>query len=194
MQKIRLSQAVIVEGKYDKLKLSGILDAFIVETNGFGIFKDKQRLAFIKKLAKERGIIVFTDSDHAGFMIRNYISSGIPKEQITNVYIPDVFGKERRKERPSKEGKLGVEGMSVQALLDALDKANITGQRVECADPVTNYDMYDMGLSGTPDAKSRRNALLKELDLPEFLSTSALLSCINNMMTRDEFIALCKRL
>lgn len=194
MQKIRLSQAVIVEGKYDKLKLSGILDAFIVETKGFGIFKDKQRLAFIKKLAKERGIIVFTDSDHAGFMIRNYISSGIPKEQITNVYIPDVFGKERRKERPSKEGKLGVEGMSVQVLLDALDKANITGQRVECTDPVTNYDMYDMGLSGTPDAKSRRNALLKELDLPEFLSTSALLSCINNMMTRDEFIALCKRL
>lgn len=194
MQKIRLSQAVIVEGKYDKLKLSGILDAFIVETKGFGIFKDKQRLAFIKKLAKERGIIVFTDSDHAGFMIRNYISSGIPKEQITNVYIPDVFGKERRKERPSKDGKLGVEGMSVQALLDALDKANITGQRVECLDPVTNYDMYDMGLSGTPDAKSRRNALLKELDLPEFLSTSALLSCINNMMTRDEFIALCKRL
>ena len=194
MQKIRLSQAVIVEGKYDKLKLSGILDAFIVETKGFGIFKDKQRLAFIKKLAKERGIIVFTDSDHAGFMIRNYISSGIPKEQITNVYIPDVFGKERRKERPSKEGKLGVEGMSVQALLDALDKANITGQRVECTDPVTNYDMYDMGLSGTPDAKSRRNALLKELDLPEFLSASALLSCINNMMTRDEFFALCKRL
>ena len=100
MQKIRLSQAVIVEGKYDKLKLSGILDAFIVETKGFGIFKDKQRLAFIKKLAKERVIIVFTYSDHAGFMIRNYISSGIPKEQITKVYIPDVFGKERRKERP----------------------------------------------------------------------------------------------
>ncbi|MGN0532504.1 MAG: toprim domain-containing protein [Eubacterium sp.] len=194
MQKIRLSQAVIVEGKYDKLKLSGILDAFIVETNGFGIFKDKQRLAFIKKLAGERGIIVFTDSDHAGFMIRNYISSGIPKEQITNVYIPDIFGKERRKTHPSKEGKLGVEGVSVQVLRDALDKANITGQSVECADPVTNFDMYDMGLSGTPDAKSRRNTLLKELDLPEFLSTSALLSCINNMMTRDEFIALCKRL
>lgn len=188
--KIKVSQAVIVEGRYDKIKLSNIIDAFIIETNGFGIFKNKEKLRFIKKLANERGIIILTDSDHAGFMIRNYISSGVPKDRITNVYIPDIFGKEKRKKEPSKEGKLGVEGMGCQVLLEALQKANITCEKSVNDNPVTKYDLYELGLSGTPDAKENRKRLLKKLDLPEFLSTNALLSCINNMMTREEFYKL----
>ena len=186
-EKLKLSQAVIVEGKYDKIKLSGIIDAFIIETNGFALFKDKERLAFIKKLAVERGIIILTDSDHAGFMIRNYISSGIPKERIINVYIPDIFGKEKRKNEPSKEGKIGVEGMTKEVLLKAFEKANVSVSRSVNDNPVTNYDLFEAGISGTPDAKQKKKALLKALDLPEFLSTNSLLSCINNMMTKEEF-------
>lgn len=194
MEKIKLTQAVIVEGRYDKIKLSNILDAFIIETNGFAIFKDKKKLAFIKKLARERGIIVLTDSDHAGFMIRNYISSGVPKGRIINVYIPDVYGKEKRKDTPSKEGKLGVEGMTKDVILSALKKAGVTSQQVENPDPVTNFDLYDLGLSGTPNAKENKKILLKKLDLPEFLSTNSLLSCINNMMTRQELYDLMQNL
>ncbi len=189
-EKLKLSQAVIVEGKYDKLKLTNIIDAFIIETNGFSIFKDKAKLSFIKRLAKERGIIIMTDSDHAGFMIRNYISSGIAREQIINVYIPDVFGKEKRKDEPSKEGKIGVEGMSREIILNALKKANVTVSKTENKNPVTNYDLFEKGFSGTPDAKKNRKKLFSALDLPEFLSTNSLLSCINNMMSRDEFFHL----
>lgn len=192
MEKIKLSQAVIVEGKYDKLKLSNILDAFIIETNGFAVFKDKKRLSFIKKLARDRGIIVITDSDHAGFMIRNYISSGIPKDRIINVYIPDVYGKEKRKATPSKEGKIGVEGMTKDVILSALDRAGVTSNVVENPDPVTNFDLYELGLSGTPNAKQNKKRLLKQLDLPEFLSTNSLISCINNMMTKEELYKIVK--
>lgn len=190
--KIKISQAVIVEGKYDKIKLSNILDAFIIETNGFAIFKDKEKLKFIKRLANERGIIVLTDSDHAGFMIRNHISSGISKDKIINVYIPDVYGKEKRKAEPSKEGKLGVEGMTKEVLLDAFEKANISSQSVQNDNPVTNYDLYELGLSGTPNAKQNKKKLLEKLNLPEFLSTNSLLSCINNMMTKEELYELLK--
>ena len=192
MEKIHINQAVIVEGKYDKIKLANLIDAFIIETNGFGIFKDKEKLAFIKKLADERGIIILTDSDHAGFMIRGYLTSAIPKEKITNVYIPDVFGKEKRKTQLSKEGKIGVEGMSKDVLLEALSKANINCTSVEKGEGVTNYDLFELGLSGTPDAKQNKKKLLKKLELPEFLSTSSLLSCINNMMTREEFFEIAK--
>ena len=183
--KIKLSEAVIVEGKYDKIKLSNILDAFIIETNGFAVFKDKTKLSFIKKLAKERGIIILTDSDHAGFMIRNYISSGVPKEQIKNVYIPDIFGKEKRKNAPSKEGKLGVEGMTKEVIVEALSKAGITSSKSVCSDPVT---------TGGAGSKAKRKALCKTLDLPEFLSTSSLISCINNFMTKEEFYSVCQNL
>ena len=186
-EKIKISQAVIVEGKYDKIKLSNIIDAFIVETNGFGVFKDKKRLEFIKKLARERGIVILTDSDHAGFMIRNYISSGVPKDRIYNVYIPDIYGKEKRKKEPSKEGKLGVEGMDAETLTKAFEKAKITCKKVENGDPITNFDLYEAGISGTKNAKKKKKALLNALDLPEFLSTSSLLSCLNNMMTKEEF-------
>lgn len=192
--KIKLSEAVIVEGKYDKIKLSNILDAFIIETNGFAVFKDKTKLSFIKKLAKERGIIILTDSDHAGFMIRNYISSGVPKEQIKNVYIPDIFGKEKRKNAPSKEGKLGVEGMTKEVIVEALSKAGITSSKSVCSAPVTTVDFYDLGLTGGEGSKAKRKALCKTLDLPEFLSTSSLISCINNFMTKEEFYSVCQNL
>lgn len=192
--KIKLTEAVIVEGKYDKIKLSNILDAFIIETNGFAVFKDKTKLLFIKKLAKERGIIILTDSDHAGFMIRNYISSGVPKEQIKNVYIPDIFGKEKRKNAPSKEGKLGVEGMTKEVIVEALSKAGITSSKSVCSDPVTTVDFYDLGLTGGAGSKAKRKALCKVLDLPEFLSTSSLISCINNFMTKEEFYSVCQNL
>ena len=193
-EKIKLTEAVIVEGKYDKIKLSNILDAFIIETNGFAIFKDKSKLSFIKKLAKERGIIILTDSDHAGFMIRNYISSGVPKEQIKNVYIPDVFGKEKRKDTPSKEGKLGVEGMTKEVILVSLEKAGVSSTSSVCDNPITTVDFYDLGLTGGANSKAKRKAVCKALDLPEFLSISSLISCINNFMTKEEFFDLCQNL
>lgn len=193
-EKIKLTEAVIVEGKYDKIKLSNILDAFIIETNGFAIFKDKSKLSFIKKLAKERGIIILTDSDHAGFMIRNYISSGVPKEQIKNVYIPDIFGKEKRKDTPSKEGKLGVEGMTKEVILASLEKAGVSSTSSVCDNPITTVDFYDLGLTGGANSKAKRKAVCKALDLPEFLSTSSLISCINNFMTKEEFFDLCQNL
>lgn len=193
-EKIKLTEAVIVEGKYDKIKLSNILDAFIIETNGFAIFKDKSKLSFIKKLAKERGIIILTDSDHAGFMIRNYISSGVPKEQIKNVYIPDIFGKEKRKDTPSKEGKLGVEGMTKEVILASLEKAGVSSTSSVCDNPITTVDFYDLGLTGGANSKAKRKAVCKALDLPEFLSTSSLISCINNFMTKEEFFYLCQNL
>ena len=193
-EKIKLTEAVIVEGKYDKIKLSNILDAFIIETNGFAIFKDKSKLSFIKKLAKERGIIILTASDHAGFMIRNYISSGVPKEQIKNVYIPDIFGKEKRKDTPSKEGKLGVEGMTKEVILASLEKAGVSSTSSVCDNPITTVDFYDLGLTGGANSKAKRKAVCKALDLPEFLSTSSLISCINNFMTKEEFFDLCQNL
>lgn len=193
-EKIKLTEAVIVEGKYDKIKLSNILDAFIIETNGFAIFKDKSKLSFIKKLAKERGIIILTDSDHAGFMIRNYISSGVPKEQIKNVYIPDIFGKEKRKDTPSKEGKMGVEGMTKEVILASLEKAGVSSTSSVCDNPITTVDFYDLGLTGGANSKAKRKAVCKALDLPEFLSTSSLISCINNFMTKEEFFDLCQNL
>jgi ribonuclease M5 len=190
MEKIKISQAVIVEGRYDKLKLSNIIDAFIIETNGFSIFKDKKKLAFIKRLAIERGIVVFTDSDHAGFMIRNYISLGIPKDRIKHAYIPDIYGKEKRKSAPSKEGKLGVEGMTKDVILSALEKAGVTCDTIENTNPITSYDLYEAGISGVANAKENKKKLLDKLNLPEFLSTNSLLSCLNNMMTREEFFNL----
>lgn len=186
-EKIKIHEAVIVEGRYDKIKLSNIIDAFILETDGFSIFKDKKKLTFIKKLALERGIVVLTDSDHAGFMIRSHISSAVPKSRIKNVYIPDVFGKEKRKAAPSKEGKIGVEGMSTEVILNAFEKAGVTASKVACDNPVTTADFFELGLTGGANSKEKRKALCAELDLPEFLSVSSLISCINNMMSKEEF-------
>ena len=191
-EKLKLSQAVIVEGRYDKSKVSEIVDAFIIETNGFGIFKDKKKLSFIKKLAMERGVIILTDSDHAGFMIRNYLSSGIPKENVINAYIPDVYGKESRKDKPSKEGKLGVEGMSREVLLNAFKRAGVSVSDSVNENPVTNYDLFSLGLSGTAGARQKKKALLRALELPEFLSTNSLLTFINSSMSREEFLEIIK--
>lgn len=191
---LKIKEAVIVEGRYDKLKLSNILDTLIVETNGFGIYKNKEKLEFIKKLARERGIIILTDSDHSGFQIRGYLSSGIPREQIKHLYIPDVLGKEKRKDKPSKEGKLGVEGIDDAILIEIFKSYGIKADRIDKKDPVTNFDLYDLGFSGTDGAKQKKKKLLKVLDLPEFLSTNSLLSYINSSMTRQDFITLCEKL
>ena len=184
---IKIEEAVIVEGKYDKIKLSNILDALIIETNGFQIYKDKERLEFIRRLALERGIIVITDSDHSGFQIRNYISSGIPKDKIKHIYIPDIYGKEKRKSEPSKEGKLGVEGMSDKLLSELFEKADVSYSKAEKRELITNYDLFEAGVSGCPNAKENKKKLLQSLNLPEFLSTNSLLSCLNSAMTREEF-------
>lgn len=191
---LKISEAVVVEGRYDKLKLSNILDTLIIETNGFGIYKDKEKVKFIRRLAKERGIIVLTDSDHSGFQIRNYVSSGIPADKIKHIYIPDIYGREKRKAQPSKEGKLGVEGMSEELLLNLFEKANVSVKASEIENPVTNFDLYDLGFSGTDGAKQNKKKLLKALDLPEFLSTNSLLSYINSSMTREEFFNMAKDL
>lgn len=187
---LKIKEAVIVEGRYDKLKLANILDTLIIETNGFGIFKDKNKIKFIRKLAKERGIIILTDSDHSGFQIRNYVSSGIPKEQIKHIYIPDVFGKEKRKDKPSKERKLGVEGMTDELLAELFEKADVAVSETVRENTVTNFDLFDLGFSGTANAKENKKRLLKKLDLPEFLSTNSLLSYINSSMSKEEFITL----
>lgn len=191
---LKINEAVIVEGRYDKLKLSNLIDTLIIETNGFAIYKDKEKLKFIRRLANERGIVILTDSDHSGFQIRNYVSAGIPKDKIKHIYIPDISGKEKRKAKPSKEGKLGVEGMNDELLLKLLDKAGIDASKVDVSNPVTNFDLFDLGLSGTPNAKLNKKKLLKRLNLPEFLSTSALLSYINSTMTKDEFISICEEI
>lgn len=184
---IKIKEAVIVEGKYDKLKLSNILDTLIIETNGFQIYKDKKRLSFIRQLANERGIIIITDSDHSGFQIRNYISQGIPKDKIKHIYIPDILGKEKRKAEPSKEGKLGVEGIDDSILVDLFQKANIDCTAEDDRELITNYDLFAAGISGGANSKEKKKKLLKALNLPEFLSTNSLLSYLNSSMTKEEF-------
>lgn len=191
---LKIKEAVIVEGRYDKLKLSNFLDTLIIETNGFSIYKDKKKLKFIRKLAAERGIVILTDSDHSGFQIRNYIAAGIPRDKIKHIYIPDILGKEKRKDKPSKEGKLGVEGIDDELLISLFKKAGVSSQSVVITDPVTSYDFFELGFSGTPNAKQNKKVLLKKLDLPEFLLTNSLLSYINSSMTREEFILLCAKL
>ena len=186
---IKLSQPVIVEGKYDVIKLSNILDALIIKTDGFGIFKDSEKQRLIRRLANEKGIIVLTDSDSAGFVIRNFISSCVPKEKIINVYIPDIFGKEKRKAERSKEGKLGVEGVPESVILEALRKAGVTASVTdEKRRLITNVDLYEYGLSGRENSSRKRKKLLAALSLPERMSTSSLVKILNSFVTYEEFI------
>lgn len=187
---IRIREAIIVEGRYDKNTLAQIVDAPILETSGFGIFHDRQRLALLRRLAETRGIIVLTDSDGAGFVIRNYLRSAIDPSQVKHAYIPDIAGKERRKRTASKEGKLGVEGMRPDVLLEALRRAGATieGEETMAAGArITKADLYAAGLTGGADSKAARQRLLAQLDLPEHLSTNALLEVLNALMTRKEF-------
>lgn len=187
---IRIREAIIVEGRYDKNTLAQIVDAPILETSGFGIFHDRQRLALLRRLAETRGIIVLTDSDGAGFVIRNYLRGAIDSSQVKHAYIPDIAGRERRKRTASKEGKLGVEGMRPDVLLEALRRAGATIEGEETMAAVaciTKADLYAAGLTGGADSKAARQRLLAQLDLPEHLSTNALLEVLNALMTPDEF-------
>lgn len=187
---LRIREAIVVEGRYDKSTLAGVVDTVILETAGFGVFKDAERLALLRRLAAKRGLIVLTDSDGAGFVIRNHLKGVIPKEQLKHAYIPDVYGKERRKRAPGKEGKLGVEGMPPEVLRTAVLRAGATVLDGDVPErpqgDLTPADLFALGLSGTPDAAQRRAALLKRLDLPEHMSAKALLAALNALYTPEE--------
>lgn len=193
---IKLDRPVIVEGKYDIIKLSNIIDTIIIKTDGFGIFKDKEKQKLLRRLAGEKGIIVMTDSDSAGFLIRNFISSSVPADKITHVYIPDLYGKEKRKTEVSKEGKLGVEGTPEAIIIEALEKAGVTCCESENARRrlITNIDLYEWGLMGKENSKEKRTKLLKSLALPERMSTSSLIKILNTFVTYDEFLQKVKEL
>ena len=185
---VKIKEAILVEGRYDKNTLSQIVDAPILETSGFGIFKDKKQMALLRKVAQTRGLIVFTDSDGAGFVIRNHIKSAIPGKYLNHAYIPDNPGKEKRKSAPGKEGKLGVEGMPKELLLDALRRsgATIEGENVTQPRQITKQDMMALGLSGGPDAAEKRLLLQKKLNLPEHMSANALLQALNLLLSLEE--------
>lgn len=188
-----VKEVIVVEGRYDKNTLSQIVDAVIIETSGFGIFNDAQKQKLLRTMAQARGLVVLTDSDGAGFVIRNFIKGCVDPACVKHAYIPDVYGKERRKATPSKEGKLGVEGMRPQVILDALIRAGATVDErpaAESAARITKADMYKCGLSGGTGSREKRAALIKRLDLPEKLSADALLDVLNAIMTREEFFAL----
>ena len=186
---ISVKEVIVVEGRYDKNTLSQVFDAVIVETSGFGLFKDGEKLALLRRLAEKRGLVVLTDSDGAGFVIRNFLKGAIDPALVKQAYIPDVAGKERRKASPSKEGKLGVEGMSAETLIDALRRAGATlGDEAPThrSGGITKATLYELGLSGVPGSAEKRRALLKELDLPEKLSANALLDVLNALYTEAE--------
>ena len=185
---IKIKEAIVVEGRYDKNTLCQIVDAPILETSGFGIFKDKKQMDLLRKVAKVRGLIVFTDADGAGFVIRNHIKSAIPGQYLKHAYTPDIMGKERRKASPGKEGKLGVEGMRPEVIIDALRKAGATieGEDVPSCQLITKQDLMELGLSGGADASAKRLALLKKLDLPEHMSANAMLQALNLLYSLEE--------
>ena len=184
---VKIQEAILVEGRYDSNTLRQIVEAPIFETSGFGIFKDKQQMALLRRVAEKRGLIVLTDSDGAGFVIRNHIKSAIPAKYLKHAYIPDVQGKEKRKAAPGKEGKLGVEGMSPKVLLEALRQAGATieGESASPKGSITKQDFMQWGLSGGPDSSAKRAALLKKLDLPEHMSANALLQAVNLLYDRE---------
>ena len=189
---IKIREAIVVEGRYDKNTLSQIVDAPIIETSGFGIMKDKAQLAFLRQVAEKRGLVIFTDSDGAGFVIRNFLKGAIPPEHIKHAYIPDIPGKERRKSAPGKEGKLGVEGMRPEVILECLRRAGATveGESAGERHTVTKQDMMELGLSGGADSKAKRLALQKKLDLPEHMSANALLQALNLLYSLEELQAI----
>ena len=193
---VKIREAIVVEGRYDKNTLSQILDASILETSGFGIFKDKQQMALLRRIAETRGLIVFTDSDGAGFVIRNHIKSAIPGKYLKHAYIPDIYGKEKRKAAPGKEGKLGVEGMTKEVILESLRRAGATidGEEAAPVRQITKQDLMELGLSGTPEASQNRLKLLKKLNLPEHMSPNAMLQALNLLYTLEELEGIMKTL
>lgn len=191
---IKLEQAVIVEGKYDKIKLSSIIDAIIITTNGFNIFKDTEKLELIRYYAEKTGIIIMTDSDSAGFIIRNHIKGAVKKGTVINVYIPDIMGKEKRKLKPSAEGKLGVEGVEKKIILEALEKAGVTASAGEEREKITKTDLFTLGLSGGKNSSELRKKLLEYLKLPSLLSPNSMLEVLNTMMSPEELEKIMRRI
>lgn len=187
---IKIDEAIIVEGKYDKIKLSSIVEAVIITTNGFGIFKDAEKLELIRYYAQKTGVIILTDSDAAGRKIRGYIKGAVENGRIFNVYIPDIFGKEKRKTKPSAEGKLGVEGVDVQILLSAFSKAGITSSERKTRSDITKLTLYELGLSGGENSRELREKLQSRLGLPRLLSAGALMEILGTMMNSDELRSL----
>ena len=193
---VKIREAIVVEGRYDKNTLSQVVDATIFETNGFGIRKDKARMDLLRRVAEQRGLIVFTDSDGAGFVIRNFLKGAIPAKYLKHAYIPDIPGKERRKSAPGKEGKLGVEGMTPEILLACLKRAGATilGEDTPTEQPITKQDLFDLGLSCGANASEKRKKLMKKLALPEHLSPNGLLQALSLLYTREELTALAAQL
>ena len=178
---VKIAQAIVVEGRYDKNTLSQVVDAPILETSGFSIMHDKENLELLRRVAKKRGLIVFTDSDGAGFVIRNFLKSAIEPQYLLHAYIPDVYGKEKRKSAPGKEGKLGVEGMSPDVILDCLRRAGAAfeGETAVPSNHITKQDLMELGLSGGKDSSLLRKKLLKKLNFPEHMSSNAMLQALN---------------
>ena len=195
---LKIREAIVVEGRYDKNTLSQVVDTVIVETGGFGVFRNEEKVALLRRLAQQRGLIVLTDSDGAGFVIRNFLKGSIPPDQVKHAYIPDRFGKERRKRHPGKEGKLGVEGMRPEVLEEALRRAGATflegGGTPGGGEGLTKADLFADGLSGGPGSAEKRQELLRRLDLPEHLSANAMLEVLNLLCTREEYRQAVKRL
>ena len=190
---VKIKQAIVVEGKYDQNTLSQLVDATIFQTRGFGVMHDKALLELLRKAAKMTGLIIFTDSDGAGFVIRNFLKGALPKEGVLHAYIPDIPGKEKRKRAPGKEGLLGVEGMTKEILLSALENAgaDLGGEAAKKpGDTITKFDLYTAGLSGRPDSAAKRAAFLEKLRFPAHMSANALLDALNLLYTREEFLAL----
>ena len=190
---IKLKEVVVVEGRYDKNTLSQILEATIIETHGFGIFSDKELLSMLRRLAETRGLVVMTDSDGAGFMIRNHLKGAIDPQYVKHAYIPDVLGKEKRKSSPSREGKLGVEGMTREVILQALSRAGVAFDETENppeSEPITKTDLYELGLSGGSGSAEKRQMLIMQMGLPERLTSNALLEVLNALMKREDFFEL----
>lgn len=191
---ITLDRIVVVEGKYDRIKLSGILDATVVCTDGFGIFKNEELKKTLRSLAEKRGLLILTDSDSAGFAIRNYVVNLVGAKNVVNAYIPDIKGKEKRKAHASAEGTLGVEGVSEETILSALEKAGVTASRTERKKYLTKTDFYLLGLSGGENSSARRDLIKKELGLPKKLSANGLVEMLNIMLDEDGFRVLLKKI
>ena len=189
----KIKEVIVVEGRYDKNALSQVVDATVITLGGFSVFNDKEKLAFLRRLGEKQGLIVLTDSDGAGFVIRNYLKGALPKELVKQAYIPDIHGKERRKRAPGKEGKLGVEGMKPEVLLEALRRCGATfldeeGEKEKKGAPITKADLFALGLTGGENSAGKRQALLKSLDLPEHLTPNGLLEALNLLYDRESFL------
>ena len=191
--KPRVREVIVVEGRYDKNTLLQAVDAVVVETGGFAVFRNGEKAAYLRRLAEKRGVILLTDPDGAGFVIRNFLKGALPKEGVLHAYIPDIPGKEKRKRAPGKEGVLGVEGMTKEILLSALENAgaDLGGEAEKRpGDTITKFDLYTAGLSGKPDSASKRAAFLEKLRFPAHMSANALLDALNLLYTREEFLSL----